>query len=30
MPDVLVRDFTAQQVADLLEYLGTLKAEEKK
>lgn len=26
MPELLVRDFTAQQLADLLEYLGTLKA----
>ena len=25
MPDLLVRDMTAQQVADLLEYLGSLK-----
>lgn len=30
MPELLVRDFTAQQVADLLEYLGTLRAEEPK
>lgn len=30
MPELLVRDFTAQQVADLLEYLGSLRAEEKK
>jgi len=28
MPELLVRDFTAQQLADLLEYLGSLKAEE--
>jgi hypothetical protein len=26
MPDMLLRDFTAQQVADLLEYLASLKA----
>jgi len=25
MPDLLVRDMTAQQVADLLAYLGSLK-----
>ncbi len=25
MPDLLLRDFTAQQVADLLEYLGSLR-----
>jgi putative heme-binding domain-containing protein len=25
MPDMLLRDFTAQQVADLLEYLSGLK-----
>lgn len=30
MPELLVRDFTAQQMADLLEYLGSLRAEEKK
>lgn len=28
MPELLVRDFTAQQLADLLQYLGTLRAEE--
>jgi putative heme-binding domain-containing protein len=27
MPDLLLRDFTAQQVADLLEYLTSLKGE---
>ena len=27
MPDLLLRDFTPQQVADLLEYLGSLKTE---
>jgi hypothetical protein len=26
MPELLVRDFTAQQLADLLEYLGSLRA----
>lgn len=28
MPELLVRDFTAQQVADLLEYLSSLRADE--
>jgi hypothetical protein len=28
MPELLVRDFTAQQLADLLEYLSSLRAEE--
>ncbi len=28
MPELLVRDFTGQQLADLLEYLSSLKAEE--
>ena len=27
MPDVLLRDLTAQQVADLLAYLSSLKAD---
>jgi putative heme-binding domain-containing protein len=27
MPELLVRDFTAQQLADLLQYLGTLRAD---
>ncbi len=27
MPDMLLRDFTPQQVADLLEYLGSLRRE---
>jgi hypothetical protein len=27
MPDLLVRDLTAQQVADLLEYLASLRDE---
>ena len=27
MPEMLLRDFTAEQVADLLEYLSSLKAE---
>jgi hypothetical protein len=25
MPEMLLRDFTPQQAADLLEYLGTLR-----